>query len=225
MTVFLFAFAPLTAAAALVLLGPRFGPGFEHAAHDRARGQLRTPLLVVAGLFVPLYGLQLLLRMIDLAYSPLGLFGEALLHHYLVWFLMQSLVSFVAVRRIGDLQPAEQFQVHVVCAGLLVFLLTLADIIGADSLWTAHELFLRPAATAMLLMLVPTALTVADTASGGGWAVLALLIQPMGAAAVSALAEWNRPGGAFAALALLAVGTGAVLWFLLRDTAGRHVST
>lgn len=223
MTVFLFAFAPLTAATALLYIGPRFGSGLESNGFQAGYQRLRSPALAIILLFVPLYGLQLLLRLIDLPFTLIGLFGEALLHHYFAWFGMQSLISFVAVRRIGGLRPAEQFQVHAASAGLLLFLATIGDIVGADNVWTAHELLIRPLATMALLLVVPTALTVADTANGGGWAVLALLVSPAAAAGVSTLAEWNRPGAAVIALVLLLAGSAGTLWFLLRAPVERHV--
>ena len=100
-------------------------------------------------------------------------------------------------------------------AAVMVFLLSLGDIVMGDSLWTAEELFLRPLARVLMLVFFAVALTVADNARGGGWAVLAMLVQPVFAALMSMFFNWIRPGLAVVTLAAMAGLTAVAVWFLL----------
>jgi hypothetical protein len=143
------------------------------------------------------------------------LFFRSLLLDYFGWFALQSVVSFLLVRRIRNRPENDQYIVHLVVATVLVFLLSVAEVVTAGPVFTAEALFLKPLARMFLLALIPVALTVADNARGGGWAVLALILQPIPAAAMTMLFEWIRPGAAMLVLLALGVGTSGVLWGML----------
>lgn len=181
--------------------------------------------MVVAALaFIPMYALYRLMGAQLFSYSPSGLFFRSLLRDYFGWFAAQSTVSFLLVRRVRNRPEQEQYIVHLVVAAVLLTLLSVAELITAGPAFTAEELFLKPLARILLLALIPVALTVADNAKGGGWAVLTLILQPLPAAAMTMLYEWIRPGAASLVLVALALGTGAVLWAMMWREPKRSLS-
>ena len=216
MTLFLILSAPLVGAAAYVLIGPRF-PGFRRprAGTERIR-TVRNPVVIAAVMFIPLYLVHLVVSSAEwFPYSPGGLFTRALVTDYLGWFLLQSLLSYLVVRRLRNAPEGLQYLVHLIVAVVLLTFLSVAEVIGSDGFWTTEELFLRPLSRGMLLLLFPVGLTVADNARGGGWAVLLLFIQPFLAALAAMWFEWIRPGAAIVAAAVLVAATVVALWMLV----------
>ncbi|MEX2442379.1 MAG: hypothetical protein WD492_02155 [Alkalispirochaeta sp.] len=216
MTVFLILSAPLAAAIAYTFIGPRFGGQSSLLSDVPTRRQvLRNPIVAAVPAFIPMYALHTLLGADLFSYSPAGLFFHALLRDYLGWFAVQSTISFLLVRRVKNRPEHDQYMIHLVVATVLLSLLSVAEVVTAGPAMTVEALFLKPLARLSLLALIPAALTVADNAHGGGWAVLALILQPVPAAAVTMLFEWIRPGAAALVLLALFVVTGGVLWAIL----------
>lgn len=215
MTLFLILFAPLTAISAFSLFRERFAADDVPPVGRERHRVFRTPGIVAALAFLPIYGLRLLAAPDLFHYSPGGLYLQALIREYLAWLVLQSIVSYLLVRRVRDLPEAHQYVVHLTVAGVMFFMLTVFDIVLADVHWTIEELFYRPLNRSMMLVLFPIALTVADNVRGGGWAVLALVVQPLLASVNFMLAEWIEPGGALAVLVATVGYTGFVVWFLL----------
>jgi hypothetical protein len=216
MTAFLILSTPLSAVIAYTFIAPRFGGGTSVVSDVNARRQVvRNPTVVAVLAFIPMYALYRFVGADLFPYSPTGLFFRSLLLDYFGWFALQSVVSFLLVRRIRNRPENDQYVVHLVVATVLVFLLSVAEVVTAGPVFTAEALFLKPLARMFLLALIPVALTVADNARGGGWAVLALILQPIPAAAMTMLFEWIRPGAAMLVLLALGVGTSGVLWGML----------
>jgi hypothetical protein len=223
MTVFLISSPVLVAIIAGTCLAPRFGgPGISPIRH-LLQPTIWNPVIVSVLAFVPMILLYLVLSRDGLfSYTPGGLFFKALIRDYLGWFAVQSLISFAVVRRGSTRAPADQFVLHLIVGAALLTLLALAELVIADSIWTAEEILLKPFARAILLVLFPVAITVADNARGGGWAALLLLLLPPVPAAMTMYAELIRPGGAVLVAALLAiVATGAVWYLLFRGNSGK----
>ncbi len=220
MTVFLILSVPLAAVSFFTLIGPRFSGTPLLLSDIRTRRlTIRNPIVTAAVAFVPMYALYWTIGADGFSYSPGGLFLHALLRDYFGWFALQSTVSFLLVHRARNLPEQEQYVIHLMVASVLLFLLSIAEVITAGPAMTAGALFLRPLARIALLALIPVALTVADNAQGGGWAVLALILQPIPAAAVAMLFEWIRPVGAVFTLLGLLLATAGVIWAMLwRET-------
>ncbi|MFW5693792.1 MAG: hypothetical protein ACOCYB_01390 [Alkalispirochaeta sp.] len=219
MTIFLILSAPLAAVCAFTFIAPRFGGGSVLLSDIHTRRRIiRDPMVTAAVAFIPMFALYQVIEADAFSYTLGGLFSHALLRDYFGWFAVQSTLSFLLVRRIKNLPEQEQYVIHLVVATVLLFLLSGAEIVTAGPVMTVEELFLKPLARVALLTLIPVALTVADNAQGGGWAVLALILQPVPAAAMTMLFEWMRPGGAVLMLIGLAVATGGALWAMLRPS-------
>jgi hypothetical protein len=222
MTVFLISSPVLVAIIAGTFLAPRFsGPGISPVRH-LLQPTIWNPVIVSVVAFVPMILLYLVLSRDGLfSYTPGGLFFKALLRDYLGWFAIQSLISFALVRRDATRPPVDQFMLHVIVGATLLLLLALGEIVLADGVWTVEEVFLRPFARSVLLVLFPVAITVADNARGGGWAALLLLLLPPVPAAMTMFADLIRPGAAILlAVSLAALAAGAVWYLLFRgDTA------
>lgn len=216
MTVFLLLATPLAAITAYTFIAPRFGGGTVALSDASTRRQvLRNPIVVGALSFIPLYAIQTLVGADVFRYSPAGLFFHSFLFDYFGWFALQSVISFILVRRVRNRPEQDQYVIHLVVATVMLSFLSVAEVVTAAPVLTVEELFLRPLARVALLALVPVALTVADNARGGGWAVLALIIQPIPAAAMSMLFAWIRPGAATVVLLALVAGTAGTLWAML----------
>lgn len=226
MTIFLILSVPLAAVSFFTLIGPRFSGTRLLLSDIRTRRLIiRNPIVVAAVAFIPMYALFQTVGVDAFSYSPRGLFLHALLRDYFGWFALQSTVSFLLVHRVRNLPEQEQYVIHLMVAAVLLFLLSVAEVITAGPAMTVGELFLKPLARVTLLALIPVALTVADNAQGGGWAVLALILQPIPAAAVTMLFEWIQPVGAVFALIGLLLATGGVLWAMLWKDAEHAVSS
>jgi len=216
MTVFLILSVPLAAVSFFTLIGPRFSGTQILLSDIRTRRRIiRNPIVAAAVAFVPMYALYRIVGADAFSYSPGGLFLHALLRDYFGWFALQSSISFVLVHRVRNLPEQEQYVIHLVVATVLLFLLSVAEVITAGPAMTVGELFLSPLARVALLALIPVAMTVADNAQGGGWAVLTLILQPIPAAAVTMLFEWIQPAGAVFTLLGFLLVTGGVLWAML----------
>ncbi|MFO8042066.1 MAG: hypothetical protein R6U25_02590 [Alkalispirochaeta sp.] len=216
MTVFLLLATPLAAITAYTFIAPRFGGGTVALSDARTRRQvLQKPIVVGALSFIPLYAIHSFVGPDLFRYSPGGLFFRSFLFDYFGWFAVQSVVSFLLVRRVRNRPEQDQYVIHLVVATVMLSFLSVADVITAAPAMTVEELFLRPLARIALLALMPVALTVADNARGGGWAVLVMILQPIPAAAMSMLYRWIRPGAAMVVLLALLIATGGVLWAML----------
>ena len=214
MTLFLITAPLLVGFLSFFVLAPRFGGGKIPGAGFAQ--VVRNPAIVAALSFVPLFIVYLFAqRDTGFGYSPAGLYSYAVVRDYLGWMAVQSVVSYLLVRRIREHPVSDQFLLHLVVATVMLTLLSWGDAVVHTGSWTAHELFFRPLIRAAFLLLFPVALTVADTSHGGGWAVLVMILQPLVAALVPMWFEWIRPGAAVGALMVFLIGTGAALWFLL----------
>ncbi len=213
----------LIAATAFLMLGR----GIDGASMPRGRDEwerlVRNPALAAVGVFVPMYGLYLALSSPDLfRYSLGGLYLQFVIRDYFGWFALLCVAAYATARSRRQLVAGEQYLAHAVFFTVAVTLLSIADVLLHDGLWTAEELFLRPTTRALLLVMYPIAFTVADTARGGGWAVVLMLIQPLIAALVPMWFEWLRPGYALIALAGLFLVTSCGVGLLLFRGAARR---
>jgi hypothetical protein len=220
MTLFLLVSAPLTAYLAYTVFVPAFGGVVLSAGDLRARA-LRNPLIAGALAFIPMYALYSVLdEPAAFGYSPAALYLHALVRDYLGWFGLAAAVSFVVVRPLRGSPAAEQYLAHLSFLVVPTAFLAVAEFITGDSVWTIYELFLKPIARSVMLIIFSIGLTVADGVRGGGWAVLGLIVIPALAALVPMWHNLLQPGSAVLSLVALLVLSGGTVWLLLYRGAG-----
>jgi len=206
----------LVAIIAGTYLAPRLGGPGSSPVRYLLEPTIWNPVIVSVLAFVPMILVYLGLSRDGLfSYTPGGLFFKALIRDYLGWFAVQSVISFALVRRGSKRSPEDQFMLHLIVGATLLSLLAVGEVILADSVWTVDELFLKPFARGILLVLFPVAITVADNARGGGWAALLLIVVPPVPAVMTMFAELIRPGGAILLAVLLAIVAIGAVWYLL----------
>ena len=198
----------LTAVVAFFLLGGRLDGASIPRGRDEWESLVRNLALTAVVAFIPLYIVYLALSAPDLfRYSLGGLYIRFVVRDYFGWFALLSVAAYATGRCRRQRSAGEQYLAHAVFFTVAVTLLSIADVLLHDGLWTAEELFLRPTARALMVVMYPIALTVADTARGGGRAVVLTAIQPLVAALTSMWFEWLRPGYSLIALAGLVLVT------------------
>ena len=213
----------LTAAAAFLFLGRILDGASIPRSRDEWESLVRDPALKAVAVFVPAYIIYLALSQPALFdYSPGGLYLRFAVRDYFGWFALLSVAMYLTTRPMRRRAAGEQYLAYLVFYTVAITLLSIADVLLHDGVWTVEELFLRPTTRALLLAMYPIAFTVADTARGGGWAVVLMVIQPLVAAAVPMWFEWLRPGYSLIALAGLALVTACGVWWLARRGAARR---
>ncbi|MCG8480664.1 MAG: hypothetical protein MI724_16340 [Spirochaetales bacterium] len=213
----------LTVVAAFFLLGGRLDGASIPRGRDEWESLVRNPALAAVGAFIPIYIVYLALSTPDLfQYSLGGLYLRFAIRDYFGWFALLCVAAYATARSRRQRTAGEQYLAHAVFFTVAVTLLSIADVLLHDGVWTAEELFLRPTARALVLVMYPIAVTVADTARGGGWAVVLMVIQPLIAALIPMWFEWLRPGYSLISLAGLVLVTLCGVGFLLFRGAARR---
>lgn len=211
---------PLCGAGAfLMFFAPRFGATTEVTSFPLNTMTIQNP--IAKGLFfaVILYiGRIAFFRFVDFSYTPGDLYIRYLLGDYLGPSWLTAGAAFFFNRRLRDEDSVSQFVGYLVFFTFVAVVFSVGDALLSDSYWTGYELFLRPVLTTALLALFPVAITSADNADGGGWAVLILVIAPFLCGLPAMWSEWLSPGlAAFAAIGVVAFSVAAVYWLLFRS--------
>ncbi|MDA3950789.1 MAG: hypothetical protein PF508_16400 [Spirochaeta sp.] len=219
MALFPIIFPLLGSVAFLAFFAPQIGVSSGPSGVPFHAGNVRNPAVKSFFLFVPLYVARLaVFRFSDFEYSLQSLYLRYLFLDYLGLFVLIGGLAFFMNRAVRQEGPLEQYIGYLTFFTVYVVLFSVADAFLHDGYWTVYELFLRPVAMVVLLALYPMAITRADTATGGGWAVLYLVIAPFLCAIPAMLAEWLHPGAAIlSAAGCVALAAGAIWWELFRN--------
>lgn len=220
MALFPIIFPLLGSAAFLAFFAPQIGLSSGPLGVPFHAGNVRNPAVKSFFLFVPIYvARRAVFRFSDFEYSLQSLYLRYLFLDYLGPLVLLGGLAFFMNRALRRESPLSQYIGYLSFFTVYVVLFGLAEALFHDGYWTVYELFLRPVLTVVLIALYPMAITRADTATGGGWAVLYLVAAPFLCAVPAMLAEWLRPGAAVLATAgCVAAAAGAVWWELFRGT-------
>ena len=227
LAVFPIIFPVLGSIAFLSFFAPRLGASSVLFGVPFHAGNVRNPAVKSFFLFVPIYLVRLaVFRFSDFEYSLQSLYLRYLFIEYLGPFVLLGGLAFFMNRAVRRESPVEQYIGYLTFFTVHVVLFFVAEAFLHDGYWTVYELFLRPVAMVVLLALYPIAITRADTATGGGWAVLYLVVAPFACAVPAMLAEWLRPGTAIlSAAGCVTLAAGAIWLELFRGTGSVSAET
>lgn len=215
--------SPLLAAAiAVLVVTPRLSGGPDVASVETRDRVLRNPaLLALAWSVLPILFTFAYVTWVPWHYRPLSLYLYHLFGEHLTITVFLAAGSFLATRRLRDDSPATLHMAHLTFVAVGCTVLAVLDALLGGPVPTLYRSALLPLTRAALVVLLPVAMTVADTARGGGWAVAAIAVYPFVAAVPAMFAEWLRPLAAFgSAIGVAGLVVLAVSFFVFRSPRG-----
>ncbi len=212
----------LGAIACLSFFGPRFREITYFKDLPVTVSTVRNPFVKAFFLFVPFYLVRLAyFTYLEMSYSLGGIYMYYLVGDYVGVFFIIAGAAFFFNRSLRNREPLEQYVGYLTFFTVILVLTAFMDAILGDGYWTLYELFLRPLINVALLTLIPLSIIHADTARGGGWAVLFILVAPFIAGLSAMWSEWLRPSSAlFGLVAVCGFSVFGVYWQLFRTAGG-----
>lgn len=134
---------------------------------------------------------------------------------YGFWVVVSGGLAVFTNRNLRRNAPAPLlYLTHLAFVGVMIALFCVVLAIRGDAFWSLHDWLFRPLLLAGVVAIVPAGLTVADRATGGGWAVLGVLGFPLIASLVPVAVDWLRSAWAFALFGLCLAALGVFLRYL-----------
>jgi len=155
---------------------------------------VRTPIIRAFLWFIPAAIIRTGMHFLpDPSYVPGALFGSIFLRDYFLWTLFGALPAVLSIRRENRDTPANLHLAYISFVGMMLSMAVFLESLLQTGAPGSYELFLRPFLRLSMLLVIPYALTFAESIPRGSWALALLIVLPIPASSVGLLAAWNRP--------------------------------